>query len=74
MIPTAIAYVIIIVGEWRYMKKRKRKGRSKFIVLGLSVFMLVILEILIGIKEFWRFVDPIIYLFGPVQKWLLLKS
>ncbi|MNI91566.1 hypothetical protein D3C73_1492510 [compost metagenome] len=54
MIWIGAMFLVIIVFEWLNQRKAKVKRRDKWIVLGISVGLLLLSEVLFKLKDKWN--------------------
>ncbi|MED4781106.1 hypothetical protein [Brevibacillus choshinensis] len=74
MIIVAILFGIILANDWHYMKQKNRKKRTKWIVMGCSLFLFFSFEALYYFRDVFQFAKFVEFVFQPVEKLIVWRG
>jgi hypothetical protein len=74
MITIIVVFGVITYFEWRYLKKKNRKQRTLWLVLGICLFMMIVMEAIYAIRDIWPIGMVVDSLFRPIQQLLYIDK
>ncbi|GGD57034.1 hypothetical protein [Paenibacillus nasutitermitis] len=72
MIVIGILYGYILWQDIRYLRQKKRKPRTFFLVIASVVILFIVMETLFFLRDRWTFGQTLEFLFGPINRMLLI--
>ncbi|MEC0206950.1 hypothetical protein P4H39_30515 [Paenibacillus lautus] len=66
----AIAFILIMVSDWRYLQNKQVKLKQRWVTIGISVCFFVLSEILYLVKDKWNLAIFAAAVRKTVQMWM----
>lgn len=68
MIVIALSFLLIMIYEWNYLQRHRRKPRTFVLVMGWALLMCVCIELLYHFHDRFQFARVIEFVFDPLEK------